>query len=207
MIPMQPDRSYFVRGEDGEEYGPVDRAELAEWVRENRAVWQPWQAFPELVALLAQQLSAVGELVAPAWKRLAAWFVDMLLALVPTNFALAFFLPVDQIGQQTLNALAQGTPMPMSRESLIYSLTLDAALVLYLALFHAFLGYTPGKALVGIRVADARGNKPFLLAAVARAMALLLSMNLLFLPVLCAFFNPRRRTFHDIIAGTWVIRK
>ena len=65
MLPENP--MFFVRGEDGVEYGPVDLAELREWVAENRAgigtevkrpepgsVWEPWQNFPELVALLAE---------------------------------------------------------------------------------------------------------------------------------------------------------
>ena len=65
-MPPPPPPAFIVRGDDGEEYGPVDLAELREWVRENRAglgtvvrpdrpdaSWQPWQNYPELVALLA----------------------------------------------------------------------------------------------------------------------------------------------------------
>ena len=72
MLPENP--TFFVRGEDGVEYGPVDLAELREWVAENRAgigtevkrdepgsIWEPWQNFPELVALLAEVNVTEGE--------------------------------------------------------------------------------------------------------------------------------------------------
>ena len=64
---MSDNDAYWVRGEDGEEYGPVALAELREWVGENRVglgtdvrldtphgTWHSWQFYPELVALLAE---------------------------------------------------------------------------------------------------------------------------------------------------------
>ncbi len=74
-------RVYFIRGDDGEEYGPVDLAELREWVRENRAgigtevrradpdgTWNTWQTYPELVALVAE-VNATGPVPGPAGSR------------------------------------------------------------------------------------------------------------------------------------------
>ena len=94
MLPEN--RSFFIRGDDGGEYGPVDLDELREWVRENRAglgtevrldepnaIWHPWQAYPELVALLAEA-HATGSapvpdqadpIIAPIWKRILACVV------------------------------------------------------------------------------------------------------------------------------------
>jgi uncharacterized RDD family membrane protein YckC len=95
-------RTFFVRGDDGEEYGPVDMTELREWVRENRAglgtevrradsdgTWNTWQTFPELVALLAE-VNATGPVpglpglaLAPYGRRVLAFGLDMILVGIP----------------------------------------------------------------------------------------------------------------------------
>src|SRR5271156_5698487 len=97
-MPPPPPPAFIVRGDDGEEYGPVDLAELREWVRENRAglgtvvrsdrpdaSWQPWQNYPELVALLAEAHAGgpppvPGTLVvAPLLRRAGAFALDLVL--------------------------------------------------------------------------------------------------------------------------------
>src|SRR5476651_1741553 len=104
MLPEN--HSFWIRGDDGQEYGPVDLDELRDWVRENRAglgtevrldelnadaPWHPWQNYPELVALLAeaQATSPVpgqpGLVIAPIWRRAVAWMMDIMLLAILLN--------------------------------------------------------------------------------------------------------------------------
>lgn len=79
-------------------------------------------------------------------------------------------------------------------------------LALYLG-YHAagaMAGSTIGKALMGLRVVDAEGASPGLGRALVRAFGLLLStpLNLGFL---WSFVNRDSRTWHDLLAGTYVV--
>ena len=101
MLPEN--RSFMIRGDDGQEYGPVDLGELREWVQENRAglgtevrldepdaPWHPWQNYPELIALLAEVhvTSPVpglpGLVLAPVGRRVLAFALDLFLIGIPT---------------------------------------------------------------------------------------------------------------------------
>lgn len=76
------------------------------------------------------------------------------------------------------------------------------------ALLHAFQtvhGQSPAKQLLRVRVVDHAGRKPALFKSFLRSLALVFSVNLFFLPMVYAYFNPRRRALHDIIAGTYVV--
>src|SRR5471030_2478256 len=114
---MLPEHNVFlIRGDDGQEYGPVDLEELRDWVRENRAglgtevrldetgaPWHPWQNYPELVALLAEVhvTSPVpgqpGLVIAPMGRRILAFALDLVLIwilIVPIFLTLVLvFLP------------------------------------------------------------------------------------------------------------------
>src|SRR5271154_1379240 len=98
-MPMMPDnRTFLIRGDDGQEYGPADLTELRDWVHENRVglgtdvridepgtIWHPWHEFPELVALLAEAQGTgpipgqPGMVIAPIRRRIVAWIVDLML--------------------------------------------------------------------------------------------------------------------------------
>ena len=117
---MAESTAYFVRGDDGEEYGPVGLAELREWVAENRvglgtsvrsdapeSRWSAWQHYPELVALLAE-VRAVGgpsalPVLAPMVRRIGALICDLFLSLLLAlgTLAIAYaFLPREVVLQQ-----------------------------------------------------------------------------------------------------------
>ncbi len=114
MLPENP--SFLIRGDDGQEYGPVDLDELRGWVQENRAglgtdvrlaepgaSWRPWQNYPELVALLAEVhvTSPVpgqpGLVIAPMGRRMIAFAFDLILISIPImiifNTLALVFLP------------------------------------------------------------------------------------------------------------------
>jgi uncharacterized RDD family membrane protein YckC len=226
MLPEN--RAFLIRGDDGQEYGPVDLGELREWVRENRAgvgtavcldepgsSWQTWQTYPELVALVAEvhgtssMIMPLGVGVAPVWRRMLAWFLDLMFLSIlffPIKSVLDRFIPTDTILQATWNASAlQGMSPELLHQVLLFEIVVNACLVLYLAGFHAAHGRTPAKAILRLRVVDEHGQKPTLMKSLVRALALICSINLFFLPLMYAFFNPQRRTAHDLIAGTYVV--
>jgi uncharacterized RDD family membrane protein YckC len=228
MLPENP--SFVIRGDDGEEYGPVDLEELREWVRENRAglgtevrrdepgaTWNSWQTYPELIALLAEahatgnvQPPPLEIVAAPLLKRALAFAMDLILCgflSFPILFALALIYLPDYFTQLT-TALSQAQgPIPQVPEnaSIVGSLISNLVLALYFAGFHAVHGFTPGKALMRLRVVDSTGEKPSFLRGFARALVLIVSMNLFFIPFLYVFFNPQRRAFHDIVSDTCVV--
>jgi uncharacterized RDD family membrane protein YckC len=227
MLPENP--SFLVRGDDGQEYGPVDLTELRDWVQENRAglgtevrrdepgaSWQPWQNYPELVALLAEvnvTNGGTGMLpasVAPMWRRVLAFGLDLVLVsilLTPLLLMLCkIFLP-DWLHLYRLaveNPPALPPDLPRTAE-IIANLIADVVMALYFSLFQSLHGRTPAKSIFRIRVVDEMGQNPTFVQAFWRALLLIISMNLAFIPMLYAFFNPQRRALHDIMVGTYVV--
>lgn len=224
MLPSN--RAFFVRGDDGEEYGPVELEELRGWVRENRAglgtavrpdeanaSWQPWQYYPELVALLAEA-HATGfgppiPMVAPMSRRMISWLIDFILwsiLLLPIKSLMDAFMPVDQIIEMATSPRALQEMPPQALHQLwACEIIINACLLLYLTGFHAAHGKTPAKAIMRLTVVDQNGRKPSLFKSFLRSVALIFSINLFLIPLAYAFFNPQRRAFHDVVAGTYVI--
>jgi uncharacterized RDD family membrane protein YckC len=228
MLPEN--HSFFVRGDDGQEYGPVDLDELRDWVQENRAglgtdvrrdepgaSWSPWQNYPELVALLAEVhgTSPVpgqpGLVMAPLGRRIAAFGIDLVLITIPM-LIVCYTLALAFMPDWFIHDVVSGSQHPFNppdlplNANLVVDLIYDSMLTLYFGGFVGAHGLTPAKAMLGLRVVDQSGQKPGLLRAFLRALALIFSMNLLFLPLTYAFFNPQRRALHDYIAGTYVVK-
>lgn len=224
---LRENKSFWIRGDDGAEYGPVDLEELRAWVRENRAglgtevrldepnsSWNPWQNFPELVALLAEVQSTVplpglpGVVLAQIWRRVAAWMIDIFffaILLSPVQLLLDQVMPMNEILQATANpAMLQSLPTPMLYQVAAFVIIDNACLVLYFTFCHAVYGRTLAKALLHIRVIDPIGQKPTWIKAFVRALALIFSVNLLF-PLLYVFIHPQRRALHDLVADTCVV--
>ena len=238
---MSDSPTFIVRGDDGEEYGPVELAELREWVRENRAGlgtqvcpaagpvrWQPWQQFPELVALLAEvratgrilpPLPEAAPVLAPMGRRSMALLLDLLLAfflVAPVVMVLYWLQPapviVAQLEPYYASLLAGGTP-PSTTAALTRACMVGGNIagflipLLYFAGFQAAHGRTPAKSLLRLRVVDGQGRQPTFAMALLRGVVLMISINLYGLPLLYAFFNPQRRALHDIAAGTYVVEQ
>jgi uncharacterized RDD family membrane protein YckC len=69
------------------------------------------------------------------------------------------------------------------------------------------LGTSIGKRVAGIHIVNAHGGRPGIARGLLRTfVALVLSGPLLDLGYLWAFWQRRRRSWHDIIAGTYVVR-
>jgi uncharacterized RDD family membrane protein YckC len=228
MLPENND--FFVRGEDGEEYGPVGLDELRSWVTENRAglgtevrrdapgaQWNPWQNYPELVALLAEVhvTSPVpgipGLAIAPAGRRIGAFVLDLILINIlayPLLYVVKTTSGIPNLEEQFMQLLFQ-PENPVSPEVVFYAVISNlisyTVMALYFAGFHAIHGQTPAKGLLRLRVVDQSGAKPGPLKAFFRALVLILSMSLFGLPLVYAFFNPQRRALHDLVANTYVV--
>ncbi len=225
MLPENP--LFFIRGDDGAEYGPVDLTELREWVAENRAgigteakrdepnsLWQPWQYFPELVALVAEvNATQNGPVLAigPMWRRVGAFGLDLFLASLlsmPPVLVVEKLSRIPDLEMRYLMSIVQ-PDAPVAPDVLFYANLCNMIslvfLVLYFACFNAAHGQTPAKAIFRLRVVTADGQKPRFIKALVRAIVLALSTNLLFLPMIYAFFNPQRRSLHDWITGTYVV--
>ena len=229
---MLPDeRAFLVRGDDSLEYGPVGLDELREWVRENRAglgtevrrdemgaSWQPWQSYPELVALLAEVrgTSPVARLpgalvIAPMGRRMVACVLDLILSYMLAYPIIFTIMTVrvpgwqEQIMGILLNSQIQPSP-DLDHYMVLGRLTWYVIVVMYLAGFQALHGKTPGKSMLRLRVVDEKGEKPRLNRTVLRGLAFVLSFYAFGIPFACVFLNPQRRAPHDFVAGTWVVR-
>lgn len=130
-------------------------------------------------------------MVAIPWRRLLAYVVDSFL-LAPLSFLLAY--------------LAGANPLedaPLLQNLLFNWLPAWA----YFTLFTAYLGATPGKMLLGLKVVRVDGKPMDLLTAFLReVVGKTLSTLPLGLGYLWAFFHPRRQAWHDLIADTLVVR-
>jgi len=227
MLPEN--RAFMIRGDDDQEYGPVDLNELREWVRENRAglgttvrldepgaMWHPWQYYPELVALLAEvhvtsPIPGRPDLViAPLGRRFLALLMDLILSsFLATPLLVVVVLAYMPDWNEQFTYMLLNPQAPMSPHFLHYVLLGNIitylTLTLYMAGFHAIHGRTPGKSMLRLRVVDQNGNKPPFVKSFLRALAFVFSFYLYCIPLTYAFFNPQRRTFHDLIAGTYVV--
>lgn len=233
MLPES--KSFYIRGDDGEEYGPADIDELREWVRENRAgigtevrrdepggTWNDWQSYPELIALLAEvhvTSPVPGQpsmIIAPIGRRMAAFVLDLILVMLlylPIIITIVLIWMPDlctRYLQYVSAAVAANqptlTPFEVPQsEEIAIDLVFDFVLLLYMFGFQLAHGRTPAKSLLRMRVVDETGAKPGPVKILLRTLILIFSIKLFFIPLAYAFFNPQRRTFHDFLVGTYVI--
>ena len=88
----------------------------------------------------------------------------------------------------------------------LYSGTLPV-LILYFWLFTWLKGQTPGKMLVGIKVVNAKGDKPDLISAALREIVgKLLSSIIFYLGFLWILVDNRKQGLHDKIGSTFVVK-
>jgi uncharacterized RDD family membrane protein YckC len=124
---------------------------------------------------------------------------------------LAIFLV---LGFLTLTMGATGTgsrEIPLLRQLRIVLpviLPLGLALMLaYFTFFHATWGQTIGKMIFGLRVIRTGGQPLSFSRALARALGYILSAIPIFLGFLWVAFNPDKRSWHDALTDTMVIRE
>ncbi len=67
-------------------------------------------------------------------------------------------------------------------------------------------GWSPGRALVGIRIVDAVGQRPGARRGIGRLLMMQISGLAIGIGYLAMLWSPQSQTWHDAAAGTYVIR-
>ena len=126
------------------------------------------------------------------WRRLPAFVIDLVLP--PAIVLVGTFI----FERSTSIIPAQA----------IQNALMVVALYLYHLLFIAALGRTPGKMLLGLRVADGRGHKPnFGQVLLRELVGKTISAAPIFLGFLWAWWDKEGRAWHDRMSGTRVMGK
>jgi uncharacterized RDD family membrane protein YckC len=142
-------------------------------------------------------------------RRLVAFVIDIIPIIVLVTlvyFFLVGFDPAESGSGMTVAANARANGTVLQDRSRIR----DGSLIVWL-LYSALLEASPlrgtlGKRWLGIKVVDASGAPLTLGKSMARNASKVLSFLPLGLGFAWALFRSDRRTWHDLIAGTYVIR-
>lgn len=197
---------------DGQQRGPVSEAELARLLSEgfltgDTLVWRPgmtdWQPY-RIVA--AEPPAAAAPMPGVRYggfgARAIALIIDGMLTAAIRNVVLA------PMGFHLMDNW--GSPWGWSRffwpivgEIQIISIALNFC---YYVLFWTYYGATPGKMLFKLKVVTPEGNLVSIGQAAGRYFAMWLSGIILGIGYLMAAFDDQRRTLHDRLANTRVIR-
>ncbi len=91
---------------------------------------------------------------------------------------------------------------------LFYFIGLPVLAILYQALFESsIMQATPGKMIAQIVVTDYRGERASFLRCFVRNISRIISSSIFMLGYLMVLFTDKQQTLHDIIAGTYVVKK
>jgi len=154
------------------------------------------------------------ERFATVWVRVGATLIDGLIsALVVLPFLIQYLVDVFE----DIDAGGDGTSVELELPAVAYVVVLGMSLAWILCV--AFLGGTPGKLMVGLRVtlADGRTTPPGLAPAAVRSLpgfagiipvvGPLIGIGFAIASLIMVNNDPERRSAYDRIAGTRVVRK
>jgi len=113
---------------------------------------------------------------------------------------MAIYLPVGSM------ALPPGEPYRFITRAVILNLLLMAIQAAYVTFFVGRYGATPGKMAGRLRVVTADGGKVTYLKAFGRHFAEFLSSMILGIGYIMAAFDDQKRTLHDRICNTRVVK-
>jgi uncharacterized RDD family membrane protein YckC len=138
------------------------------------------------------------------WVRTVALAIDVVVLAIFTG-------PLVLAGLAGLQAgmLALGEPAPpLFDESLVALLSpaFSTMAIVYFTILHGGDGRTIGKAAVGIRVRSSDLREIGLARSLVRTLGYVVSSFLFGLGFLFAALTPRKRAWHDYLAGTCVVR-
>lgn len=128
------------------------------------------------------------------WRRFAGHVIDG----VVVSIASATITGILGLGMLAGDGPMYGLEGPSNLISLLLS-------VAYYWFFNA-RGQTLGQAALGVRLVDADGNPPGNQKALIRVLMSFVSAFALLIGYIWAAFHAEKRTWHDIVAGTWAVR-
>ena len=157
----------------------------------------PWQPPAELVG------PAPGLAFAPHGARIVAYLID---GVILTMIDLVLAIPIILASAD----LAQTRARPDSGQIALFVLLLLGMVVINLLYFPAFWangGQTPGMRPFGLRVVRDRDGGSFGWGtALLRTLGLYVASAVFYLGFIWIFIDRRRRGWHDLIAGTVVVK-
>ncbi|MHB8834522.1 MAG: RDD family protein [Candidatus Methylomirabilia bacterium] len=170
----------------GEEHGhPVDLEPIID--RDDEVPERYWA--PEIAGLGRRALALlVDQLLLAAV--LGIFFLGALTALQNNGLTTGLLLTADGL---------QASALPFALLAALLSLG-------YSGFFHGSTGRTPGKALVGIEVRTGNGGAMTWDRAILRWLGAALGLGCAGAGIFWALFEPRRRSWADLISGTVVAR-
>lgn len=143
------------------------------------------------------------------WIRFGAYLIDGMILFVPLqllSIAIRVGVGLPAIADTTTRVGAAPNPKESS-VSLMLNLVFLGVCWVYFGLMHHKKGATLGKMAVGLRVVDQFGAFPSLGQATGRFFATILSGCVCYVGYIVAGFDPQKRTWHDKLANTYVVKK
>ncbi len=140
------------------------------------------------------------------FSRFEAFVLDLvvlsIIELVGSAFIQAFlrFFKLTGVMQNVITYL-QNSGFELISGSIIFALFVIG----YFAFFWSLVGFTPGKAVLGLRVVKHNGAKISFFRAIIRFFSYWISAIPIFLGFLWVLWDPKRQAWHDKIAGTQVL--
>jgi uncharacterized RDD family membrane protein YckC len=138
------------------------------------------------------------------WRRAAALMIDLILIK-------AIDLMMVGLGVLAASQALEDLKLSGPSEDLVFLLTglfiLTGLLVFVIYFFYFNLtGQTPGKKLLGLKVISSSPGNLSPAEALARTFGFLISLLTLGLGFFFIFFTRKKQAFHDLLAGTFVVR-
>jgi len=150
-----------------------------------------------------------GIVFAPHGARLVAYLVD---ALIVTVISIVLIVLVGLVFISGASLSDDAETVNVSAESVVATVLLTVAVIflilLYFPFFWARSGQTPGMAIFGLRVVDDRtGGRIGWGTAGLRVLGMYVASAVFYLGFIWILVDKRRRGFHDLIAGTVVVKR
>lgn len=140
------------------------------------------------------------------FSRFEAFVVDLVILVIVQLVASSFIQTILRFFRLTglvtrIQAWLENSTIDLAVGSALMALFVIA----YFTFFWTLVGFTPGKAILGLKVVKRDGNKPSFFRSLLRFFAYWVSAIPIFLGFFWVLWDSKRQGWHDKIAGTQVI--
>ena len=156
----------------------------------------------------SENLPVVAHSVHPAgfFSRFEAFVIDLVILSMVQLVASTFIQTIVRFFKLTGLVTSLQTLLDNSTFDLVSGSILMALFVIgYYSFFWTLVGYTPGKALLGLKVIRRNGEKLSFSRSLLRFFSYWISLIPLCLGFFWILWDPKRQGWHDKIAGTQVL--